>query len=45
MGEDGHEVKEEYNIPSIDKWEDKSNQQDLGATFEGLQSKAFEYLG
>jgi hypothetical protein len=40
VGEDGHKVEEVYNIPSTDRWENKSSQQDFGATFEGLQSEA-----
>ena len=36
MGEDGHEFEEIYNIPCIDRWADKSSQQDFGAASKGL---------
>ena len=40
MGEYVHEVKDIYNIPSIDRWEDKSSHHNFGASFEELQSEA-----
>ena len=45
LRENGHEVEDINNIPSIDIWEDISSQQDFGASFEELQSEAFEELG
>jgi len=45
VGEDGHEVEEIYNIPSIDRWANRSSQQDFGATFEGIQRGASKDLG
>lgn len=42
MGKHGHEVKEVHNIPSTNRWENKGRQQDIGASFEGLKSKAFK---
>jgi len=45
VGEDRHKVEEIYNIPSIDIWAYRSNEQDFGATSKGLQPKASEDLG
>ena len=45
VGEDGHKVEEIYNIPSTDKWENKSSQRDFGATFEGMQPEESKDLG
>jgi len=45
MGEYVHEVKDIYNIPSIDRWEDKSSQYDVCTYLEGFQSEASKDLG
>lgn len=45
MGEYGHKIEDVYNAPSIDRWEARSNQQDFGATFEGLQLEASQDMG
>ena len=45
MGEDGHEVEEIYNIPSTYGWENRSSQQDFGATSKGIRLEASEDLG
>jgi hypothetical protein len=39
LGEDGHQVEEIYSFPSTDRWANKSSKQDIGSSFEGLQSK------
>ena len=44
-GEDGHKVEEIDNITDTVRWEHRSSQQDFGATSEGIQPEASEYLG
>lgn len=45
LGEDGHKVEEICNIPSTNRWIDKSSQQDFGAASEGIQPTISEDLG
>ena len=44
MGEYGNKIKEVYNIPSINRWEN-NNQHEFGTTFDGLLLEEYENLG
>jgi hypothetical protein len=44
LGEYGREFEEIYNIPSIERWVDRSIQHEISTTFEGLQTEESKYL-
>ena len=45
VGEYGQKVEDIYNVPSANRWSDRSSQQDFSASSQGIQPKASKDLG
>jgi len=45
VGEYGHKFEYIYKIPSTNRWEDRSSQQNFGIASEGIKPEEYEDLG
>jgi len=45
MGVDGHQVEEEHNISSTNRWSDRSGQHDSDSVSQRLLQQASQALG